>query len=226
MPDEIQEWSDATDKTDFPYRTISRAAIVSVFFALLSLVGLIPTFEAMLALSVVAILAAIIGMRAVKQYPNEYSGHSLAFVGLVSAVLILVGGASMHRYIYLTEVPDGYERVPFYKLQNGEGSQDTPTELAVEINGKPVFIKGYIHPSSGSGVLRQFVLVPDLGTCCFGGQPKSSDMIQVTLTGGKTVKAGLKRRKLAGKFKLAPAPQDMTDFDNHVFYQMRAEKIK
>lgn len=226
MSAEIQMTS-AADAVDFPYRTISRAAIISVFFAILSALGLVPTFEPMLALGVIAIIAAIIGIRAVKRYPNEYSGHSLAMVGLIASLVILIGGVSMHRYIYLTEVPDGYDRVPFYELQNPQSeTRDQPTELAFEINGKPVFIKGYIHPSSGGGMLRQFVLVPDLGTCCFGGQPKSSDMIQVTLVGGQTVKAGLKRRKLAGKFLVTPAPQTVTDFDKHVFYQLRADKVK
>ena len=226
MSAEIQMTSTA-ESVDFPYRTISRAAIVSVFFAIVSAVGLIPTFEAMLALSVMAIVAALVGLRSVKKYPDEYSGRALALFGLIAALLILIGGVSMHSYLYLTEVPDGYDRVPFYQLQNPQSETlDRPTELAVEMNGKPVFIKGYIHPSSGGGMLRQFVLVPDLGTCCFGGQPKSSDMIQVTLMGGQTIKASLKRRKLAGKFLVTTVPQDVTDFDENVFYQMRADQIK
>ena len=226
MSVEIQMTS-TDDSVDFPYRTVSRAAVVSVFFALLSAIGLIPMFEPMLALGLIAIIAGIIGLRAVQQFPEEYSGRPLAMFGLIAAAIIVIGGASMHRYIYLTEVPDGYERVPFYQLQYGDGQgPDQPTKLAFDINGKPVFIKGYVHPSSGGGMLRQFVLVPDLGTCCFGGQPKSSDMIQVKLMGGQTIKAGLQRRKLAGTFTLSPAAQDLTDFDNHVFYKMRADKVK
>ena len=85
----------------------------------------------------------------------------------------------MHTYIYLTEVPEGYTRVHFYELQQEAGGPDQPTEKAFEIDGQPIFLKGYIHPSSGSGLLKRFILVPDLGTCCFGGQPKSSDMIEV-----------------------------------------------
>ena len=92
--------------------------------------------------------------------------------------------------------------------------------------GSPSFLKGYIHPSSGSGLLKQFILVPDLGTCCFGGQPKSSDMIEVTLGGGQTTKAGLTKKKLAGTFVLNQAPQKLSDFDNRVFYRMKVDQLR
>lgn len=226
MSAELQ-MSTPADAAEFPYRAISRAAIASLIFTVLALPGLVPTFEPMLFMAVIAIVAALVGIRAVKRFPDEYSGRAIALVGLIASIAILVGGVSMHTYIYLTEVPDGYERVPFFELQQpSDATVDAPTELAYEIDGKPVFIKGYIHPSSGGGVLRQFVLVPDLGTCCFGGQPKSTDMIEVTLLGGKTVKAGLTRRKLAGKFQLNRAPQVVTDFENNVFYRMRVDQIK
>jgi hypothetical protein len=226
MSAEIQ-MSTPADAAEFPYRAISRAAIASVVFLVFALPGLIPTFEPMLFLAVIAIVAALVAMRAVRRFPDEYSGRAIALFSLVASLLVLVGGVSMHTYIYLTEVPDGYERVRFDLLQQpSDATVEAPTQLAFDIDGKPVFIKGYIHPSSGGGVLRQFVLVPDLGTCCFGGQPKSTDMIEVTLLGGKTVKAGLTRRKLAGKFQLNQAPKAVTDFDNNVFYRMRVDQIK
>ncbi|NND95834.1 MAG: DUF3299 domain-containing protein [Pirellulaceae bacterium] len=226
MSAELQ-MSAAADATDFPYRAISRAAIASIVFTIFAIPGLIPTFEPLLILALIGVVAALVALRAIKRYPNEYSGRPLAMFSLFTAAALFIGGVSMHTYIYLTEVPDGYERVPFYDLQQpDERTADSPTELAFEIDGKPVFIKGYIHPSSGGGMLRQFILVPDLGTCCFGGQPKSTDMIEVTLLGGKTVKAGLKRRKLAGKFQLNRSPQLVTDFDNAVFYRMRVDQVK
>ena len=189
MSAELQ-MSSASDAVEFPYRALSRSAIASLIFTLLALPGLVPTFEPMLLLSLLGIASAGVALRAIRRYPNEYSGTPLATFGLVACLVILVGGSAMHTYIYLTEVPEGYDRVQFYKLQQDQDRPDGPTELAVEIDGKPVFIKGYIHPSSGGGMLRQFILVPDLGTCCFGGQPRSSDMIEVTLLGGQTVKAG------------------------------------
>ena len=220
------QMSATNEAVDFPYRAISRAAIVSVVFFVLALPGLIPTFAPMLVLTLIGIGCGLIGLRAIRRYPNEFSGRLLAKFGIIANTTLLVAGVAMHTYIYLTEVPEGYARIPFYELQQPDGGPDVPTQYAVDIDGEQVFIKGYIHPSSGSGLLRQFILVPDLGTCCFGGQPKSSDMIEVTLTGGKSVKAGLTKRKLAGKFAVNRIPAKLTDFDNNVLYRLRANHAK
>lgn len=225
MSAELQ-MSSASDAVDFPYRAVSRAAIASVIFTVLSVPGLLETFAPMLVLTFLGIASALVALRSIRRYPNEYSGGQLAVFSLCASLVILIGGFAWHTYVYMTEVPEGYERVQFYKLQQDPTLPDRPTELAAEIHGKQVFIKGYIHPSSGGGVLRQFILVPDLGTCCFGGQPRSSDMIEVTLLGGETVKAGMTRRKLAGKFLLNPIPRQVTDFENTVFYRLRADMAK
>lgn len=225
MSAELQSLS-SDQSADFPYRAVCRAAVVSVVCFVLAAFGLMPTFVFLLALTIPGIIAAVSAFRSISKFPNEFSGLDLAKFGLAANLLLLVSGVSLHTYIYLTEVPDGYERVPFYKLQQPESRADSPTELAFLIDGKPVFLKGYIHPSSGSGRLKQFILVPDLGTCCFGGQPRSSDMIEVTLTGGQTVKANLSKRKLAGTFTLNQAPMKLTDFENAVFYRMRIDQIK
>jgi hypothetical protein len=218
--------SSASEAVEFPYRSVSRAAIASLVFLVLSLPGLLETFAPLLTLALLGIAAALVGLRTIRRYPDEYSGHQLAAFGLFACLVIFFGGVALHTYIYLTEVPEGYERVQFYKLQQAPDLPDGPTQVAVDINGKQVFIKGYIHPSSGGGMLRQFILVPDLGTCCFGGQPRSSDMIEVTLLGGQTVKAGMTRRKLAGKFVLNDIARRLSDFDNVVFYRLRAEIAK
>ena len=225
MSAEIQ-MSVSDGAVDYPYRALSRGAIASMIFVLLGLPGLIPTFEPLIALSLIGIAAAVFALRAIRRYPDEFSGRSLARVGLVANALLLTGGVALHSYIYLTEVPEGYERVQFYKLQSPETAPDAPTEMAIQSDGKHVFIKGYVHPSSGGGRLRQFVMVPDLGTCCFGGQPRSSDMIEVTLTGGQTIQSGMTRRKVAGKFTLNRRPQSLTDFDNVVFYRLKADQVK
>ena len=218
--------SSADESVDFPYRALSRPAIASLIFLLLSLPGLLETFAPMLVLAFLGIAAALVGLRSIRRYPNEYSGKELALFSLIACTLVLIGGAGHHAYVYATEVPEGYERGYFWKLQQEQNVPDSPTAYATDINGKNVFLKGYIHPSSGSGMLRQFILVPDLGTCCFGGQPRSSDMIEVTLLGGQTVKGGMKMRKLAGKFLVNDIPREVTDFDNIVFYRLRADIAK
>ncbi len=218
--------STTDDAVDFPYRAVSRPAIASLFFAVLALPGMLQTFAPMLLLTLVGILTAILGLAATTRYANEFSGKSIAIAGLAINSLLLVGGMASHIYIYMTEVPEGYQRVQFYELQQDAALPDMPTQKSIDIDGQSVFLKGYIHPSSGSGLLRQFILVPDLGTCCFGGQPRSSDMIEVTLTNGETIKAGMTKIKLAGTFTVNRAPQTVADFENALFYRMRVDEIR
>ena len=216
----------SAESVDFPYRALSKGAIASLVLAALALPGMVPAFAPLLALTLPGAVAAVIGLNGIRRFPEEFSGRGLATIGLVANLALLLGGISLHTYIYLTEVPEGYTRVQFYDLQVPDGQPQQPTQTALEINGQSVFLKGYIHPSSGGGMLRQFILVPDLGTCCFGGQPKTSDMIEVTLMDGQSTRAGFIKKKLAGRFLLNPAATKLTDFDNPVWYQMRVEVVR
>jgi hypothetical protein len=107
-----------------------------------------------------------------------------------------------------------------------EKFDDAPTADAVAIDGKDVFLKGYIHPTSGSGQLNHFILVPDLGTCCFGGEPRSTSMIEVMLPPGETVRASKLKFKLAGKFVVNKYLQNSPGFDNPMFYRLQADIVK
>ena len=219
------QMSSATHEVEFPYRALSSAAIASVVCAVIALTGFF--FWPLLGLALLGAILGCLGYRQIKRFPQEFAGHSMAMTGVVLNLLVVLGGVSMHGYIYLTEVPDGYTRVHFWELQQVSNSpQDKPTTKAFEIDGNAIFLKGYIHPSSGSGLLKRFILVPDLGTCCFGGQPKSSDMIEINLLNGQTTKAGLTKKKLAGTFMLNQGPQKVTDFDNNVFYRMKVDQIR
>jgi len=219
------QMSSSAPEVDFPYRAMSSTAIASLVFAILA--GLIGFFVwPGLLFAIIGVSIGVMALSKINAYPDEFDGKQIAIVGLVLNLVVLAGGAGMHAYIYLTEVPEGYSRVQFYELQQPENAPDRPTEKAVQIHGQSVFLKGYIHPASGSGLLKNFILVPDLGTCCFGGQPKSSDMIEVSLGAGQTTRAGFRRKKLAGTFKVNQAPQKLTDFDNNLFYRMKVDQIK
>ncbi len=217
--------SSSSDSVEFPYRAISLPAVFSVLSVLPAL-GFGFFFAPVLSLAALGIGLAIWALRTIARYPDEYEGRAIALIGLAANCLVLVVGASYHSYVYATEVPEGYDRVAFEDLKTQENLPDLPTLKSIEIDGKAVFIKGYIHPASGSGLLRRFILVPDLGTCCFGGQPRSTDMIEVTLTGGQTVRAGMTKLRLAGKFMLNPQAPKQADFDNRIYYQLRVDQVR
>ena len=75
------------------------------------------------------------------------------------------------------------------------------------------------------GPVDKFLLVPDMGTCCFGGQPKLTDMIEVKLAKGQVINYSMRKRALAGVFEVDPrimAP----DGSQGACYRLVAEFVK
>ncbi len=120
-------------------------------------------------------------------------------------------------------MPKGYERISFTQLKSPISEVDLPPTTALELDGKQVFLKGYIHPTSiASTAARTFVLVPDLGTCCFGGQPKLTHMVEVTLTGDYFAKYAMRQVKLAGTLRVDQHLKPIPSLQG-VFYQLKAD---
>lgn len=209
-----------------PYRSLSKTAVMSAVLAVLSLTAYIA--PGMLLLPVVATALGISALIAMRRYPRELSGKPFAVAGFLSSVFILVSGSALHAYVYATELPEGYERVSFSALKPNSLSKKkgmpVPQE-AIDLHGKKIFIKGYVHPGvAGAGNIQNFILVPDMGTCCFGGQPELTDMVEVTLK-DTTIKYSTRKRKLAGVFTLDFKRKKMGGIDGG-FYRLEAEYVK
>ena len=206
------------------YRALSKAAVVSAGFSIIGLLGFV--FVQLLVVAVVGFIFAFIGFVNLRRYRNELTGTKLALFGAVVSVVTLVFGTSMHAYIYATEVPEGYERISWYELR---GEQSRPVNsFAMQIKDKPIFIKGYVHPGvDGFGEVKNFVLVPDMKTCCFGGQPKPWDMIEVTLAENcSNIKYSRRKRGLWGVFRVGPAAGQKIGTVQPGFYQMTADDLR
>jgi hypothetical protein len=184
-----------------PYRPVSKAAVASLLLGILSI--LVFAGKPMLVLPFAGFFCGLVGLRAIRRYPDEYSGRIAAWIGVVSCLLFFLSGASFHAIVYATEVPDGYQRISFADLQP---SKDQPnlaiSPKAFELDGKRVFIKGYVFPGGQQYDIKRFVMVPDMGTCCFGGQPKLTDMVEVILEDPLRVDFARRKRKFAGVFHL------------------------
>ena len=112
---------------------------------------------------------------------------------------------------YYLEVPEGYRRLSFAELRphGDERHLQIPSNV-LSLEGQRVFVKGYVLASDRSSDLKEFILVPDMGTCCFGGQPKLTDMIEVTLEDPLRIRYSWQRRKLGGTLSIDPRlkPED------------------
>ena len=88
-----------------------------------------------------------------------------------------------------------------------------------------MFIKGFVYPGDRKEGLSSFILVPDRGTCCFGGQPPLTHMIEVRLEEPNTVDYSLRMRKLGGVLKVDTRKKAISGLDG-VYYQLDADYVK
>ena len=206
------------------YKSVSRAAIASVVLGVFGLTAFPIIF--MLILPMMGLVFALLAFHAFRKFPEEMLGKPLAVVGLILCGITCTLAPVYHTYVYMTEVPEGFERVDFGKLKSGLGQPDVPPAEALALDGKQVFIKGYIHPTSMDTVLaKRFVLVPDLGTCCFGGQPPLTHMIEVSLSGDLRARKSYRKQRLAGTLQVNPNLKPIEGLTG-VFYQLRADILK
>ena len=141
----------------------------------------------------------------IKARPGELACKIPAMVGTFLCAGVFLGGIPLRVILYVTEVPDGYERISFAELQPESKQSRMPvSQRAMELNGQKVFIEGYIFPGDRSKNLKQFLLVNDLGTCCFGQEPRVTHRIQVELTSDESVDWSYRLRKFGGVITVNP----------------------
>jgi hypothetical protein len=225
-----------------PYRAVSRSAVLSFVFALVAAPFAILTLVSLryaygdgvnlgfwtAVISLFAIALGWAGLRSIRRYPNEYTGTWLARVGLLSGLVMLVLGVSLSCFTYATEVPDGYTRITLSDLQPDLDRPDIPVSpRSLELHGKPIFVKGYMHPGvEGMGNVNHFVLVFSYGECCFGGQPKPTHMIEVRLPEDmKGLRYSRRTLKLAGTFEVGGGTGTFQKLNN-VVYHLNVDKIR
>ncbi len=182
------------------YRALHTGALLSLVLGIVSVFVVITaatSFEWCLVTAPIPALGMFLGLRSlakIRRYPDQYTGSGLAKTGLVLSLVFLIGGIAYGGYVYTTEVPDGYTRLSFNTMKPDElqerGGVSVPPDVAA-LEGKRVFLKGYIRPDSitvPKGI-HQFLLVRDNNTCCFGALSKIKyhDQILVTMVGDHQV---------------------------------------
>lgn len=206
------------------YRALNTLAVVSCVAGLLSALAFLDWLLAVIPM--LGIATGVLALRKIRAFPNEYTGEHFALAGTLLSSLFLVGGWARLAYVYQTEVPEGHQRISYDDLQPQPDDTDIVPTQARQLDGQKVFIKGYVYQPTGGQTrgLRQFILVRDRGQCCFGGNPKITDMILVRLTGGLEAEFNMQPRKLAGTFRVQPA-QGMHGLGD-VLYELEADYLK
>ncbi len=207
-----------------PYRAVSKSAVLSLVIGLLSFAALL--FPVLLALPAVGIVVGVVALAKVRRYPNELSGRPAAVLGLLLGGSLLVAGSVLHSVVYATEVPEGFQRISFADLQPVPEAPHMPIPpKALELNGAKVFIKGYVYPDGQQYNIKRFILIPDMGTCCFGGQPKLTDMVEVTLRDPLRTIFERRKRRLAGTLMVDQRLKPVSGLGG-VYYRLDAEYVR
>lgn len=196
-----------SEMEDLGYKPVPVLAPVGLVLGICSFVALI--FPVALAIPVLAAALSLVAGWQIRSSQGEFGGKWLARLGVLFAALFLCSGTALHAYTYATEVPPGFERVNFYWLSKQQpvfaDGQVRVAEEARQWDGKQVFIKGYMYPTRQLTGIKEFVLCRDNGDCCFGGQPKLTDMIVVKMKKGMAVNHKDQLLvSVAGKFKAKP----------------------
>lgn len=207
------------------YRSVSKAAVLSLVFAVLGFLSFLGAIFVLLPL--IGFGFGVAAIASIKKYPLELVGKTPALIGLFTSLACGIGATSLHTYIYYTEVPEGYQRISFYDLKPNKRTQLEYSEKADEFDGKKVFIRGYVRPGDRKRELKNFVMVGDWGDCCFGGNPEMTDVVAISIKIDETVDYGLGVRKIGGIFRVNKNPRRTNDKEvPQIVYEIEADHVR
>lgn len=197
----------AFESQEFLYRPIPLLVPISMGFVFLSLTA--AMMAELITVPVVGAILAFVALRQIRASAGNLSGGWMALISLVAQVAMTVSFTAMHVYSYATEVPEGFERVSFAADISKKGFVNEGGFLGIhpdvqKLVNQKVMIKGYMYPTKSIEGLTSFVLCRDNGDCCFGGQPKTTDMILVHMKGTNHVRFRQGLVAVAGVFRAEP----------------------
>jgi len=208
--------------TALPYRHVSTLAVGSLVCGALSWLG--AYFEWFLLLPLLGIGLGLAALTRIDRFPDELTGVAVAKVGIgLSAMLGLVC-FGWHGYLYFADAPPGYYVITYDVLKPLPGAAaDDPPPSARELEGKRVFVKGYMYPGRQTLGIERFTLVPSLTHCQFCmPQIKPTEMVDVKLVHGMKTRFTNRRRGVGGIFHIR-SPDDK---EPGLLYQIQADYLQ
>jgi hypothetical protein len=193
------------ERRTFEYRPVPVLAPVAGFFGVCGLIAFLTPAGVPVAL--IGLFLGSLSLLKILRSGGEYGGKWIASTGLLLSLVSFVGGTAYHAFAYATEVPDGYLRLNFTEDISNKGFVQengyvAPHPDVVALDGKKIFLKGFMYPTGQDLGLKSFVFCRDSGSCCFGGQPKREDMIVVHMEGDRTTDYHQGLVSVAGTFGL------------------------
>jgi len=182
MTEPLPSQTVATDPPE-AYRSLSALAVGALFCGLASVLVVFGW-----QMTVVPLLGIVVGRKAlarIRRAPDQLSGAALARTGIGLSVFLGAAGWFWLWYAEAREVPHGYVKVQYEELQGdtATGGRAVP-KRAHELNGKKIYVKGYMYPGRQQVDLKEFIISRDNGRCNFCmPNPAPTDLVRVTLEG-------------------------------------------
>ena len=165
------------------YRSLSALAVAGLVCGVFSMLVIFGWTLA--AVPVAGILFSRAALKRIRRAPEELSGAGLARTGMGLCLFFWAGGYLWLSYAHAKDVPHGYTAVAYEELQGdaSTGGRSIP-QRAMELDGKKIFVKGYMYPGRQQLDLKQFIISRDNGRCNFCmPNPTPTDLVHVTLAG-------------------------------------------
>jgi hypothetical protein len=198
-PPQFAAHGDAPPPPEEAYRAVSGVAIAAAILGLASPLAFLDWWLAVV--PTLGIVLATVALRDIARRPMELTGRPLALVATAFSAAMLVAGLLSLWRTYVAELPPGFERLNYAMLQPLPGDPpDAVPDSATALDGRDVLLKGYMYPGKQQHGIRQFLLVRDQGDCCFGGNPKITDRVLVSLSDPTGIDFSPRLTKIAGRF--------------------------
>lgn len=215
-------YDELADDQPLKYRRVSAWAAASVAFGVLSAVtaldwvlGLVP---------LVGVLFGLVALQRIDRNPAELTGVAVAKAGIALSAAFWVLGYGWQTYLALADAPPGYFRIRYESLQPLPGAEpDEPPPAARELEGKRVFVKGFMYPGRQTMGITQFYLCPTGHDCQFCiPDPKPTEVIEVKLIHGLKANYTTRIRGVGGEFHI----RSKDDKEPGRLYQIKADLLQ
>ncbi|MGD9127026.1 MAG: DUF4190 domain-containing protein [Planctomycetia bacterium] len=188
---------------DESFREICPLAIASLIFGLLSILTMFSWV--MVFIPIIGLACGAFALHQIRNSVGEMTGRNFAIAGLCCSIGLWIVGSGLFVFVITNEVPMGYVGLDWREMQPEEGTQGIPQRIR-ELDGKRVYIKGYMYPGRQSVNIQQFILVPSRQHCKFCARAlNSTEMVKVKMSGDLLTNYSLKSTGVGGILRIREA---------------------
>jgi len=208
----------AADHSHRRYRAMNPASVGSFVLGVCSVVTVVHWL--LFVVPVAGIVLGIASLCRIGNAPEELIGRGLARAGLGLSLLFWTLGSGWLIFDRYRVVPPGYQRIAYELLQpDPDVKGEMIPSSAFELQGKKVFVEGFMLPSRYPSRLKRFILCPRISNCDFcTPDPQATEMILVALQGDLVTDYTIHLVRLGGRFEVEPNPLDGLPYRMKVDY--------